>query len=349
MKRDSAALSTPKPSAPLVAGLVLAIVAILVFDLRRTTPDLALSWGALAPWVVELLGAGVGFACGVAAILGLQLVAPSARICGAQGTRTLSVEEIESSGKRLSAQLADAIGDFERHKDSTGRYAKALNQGHSRLADANDPNLIRSVTLFLLQENEKMERANTSYQRQLEDSSRQLEALRAELAHTKEQSERDALTNLYSRRYFDEALARHVAKAQRDLRDLSLIMADLDHFKAINDTHGHLIGDDLLKKFASLLVEHASDVDCVARFGGEEFAIIMPTASLHGASSLAERLRKKLESARWKKKDGDPIGLVTASFGVAQLKLNETPTSLIERADAKLYESKRAGRNRISR
>ncbi len=125
-------------------------------------------------------------------------------------------------------------------------------------------------------------------------------------------------------------------------------MADIDNFKKINDTFGHPVGDEVIKKFADLMAETTKDQGYVARYGGEEFAIVLPAMSGAQAAGIAEGIRKALETQRWGVRGGPKLGKVTASFGVSQLNDGEAPETLIEKADAKLYESKAAGRNRVS-
>ena len=265
-------------------------------------------------------------------------------------TRALCAEEAEVSGQRLNAHLGASMQALEAHTKSAGRFADSLSQGQSRLKMAQDAARVRSVAKFLAGENEKMQRANTAYQRQLTDATRQLEVLRDELTRVRSENERDALTSAYSRGHFDKTLATLVKDAHQGCVDLSLVMIDIDHFKRINDNFGHVVGDDLLQKCAQLIKYNVKGKDCLARYGGEEFAIIMPTTSLQAAAIVAEQIRQKLETTKWKAgKDGAMIGAVTASFGVAQLQQGETPQDLIERADQKLYTSKHDGRNRVSR
>ncbi len=126
-------------------------------------------------------------------------------------------------------------------------------------------------------------------------------------------------------------------------------MADIDHFKSINDRYGHPAGDEVLKWFSKILANNMKGRDTVARYGGEEFAIILPQTSLENAAMLAGQIRTQLEQQLWKKPGAaNTLLRVTASFGVAQLADGEGTSGLIQRADAKLYESKAQGRNRVA-
>ncbi|RPI30121.1 MAG: GGDEF domain-containing protein, partial [Hyphomicrobiaceae bacterium] len=129
---------------------------------------------------------------------------------------------------------------------------------------------------------------------------------------------------------------------------LCLVMGDLDNFKKVNDAFGHPIGDEILKIFATVLAENVQDAGSVARYGGEEFAVILPGAQLEDAKQLTERMRSELETKKLAiSKSGEEIGKITASFGIAQLSVGEDAEKLVQRADAKLYEAKCAGRNRV--
>lgn len=151
----------------------------------------------------------------------------------------------------------------------------------------------------------------------------------------------DDLTGLSNRRHFDVCLAASLSAARRHNLPLSVIMIDLDHFKAVNDTFGHCEGDKVLKAFADLLIELIRTEDVAARWGGEEFIIILPHTACEAAVALAERIR-----AACKKYFAAMNGL-TASFGVTQLQSSEDEDSLIRRTDDAMYRAKHEGRNRV--
>jgi diguanylate cyclase (GGDEF)-like protein len=156
----------------------------------------------------------------------------------------------------------------------------------------------------------------------------------------------DGLTQVHVKRYLLESLDKELMRARRHARDLSFLMLDIDHFKKINDVHGHLAGDYGLKEVARLIQQRIRRDEVLARYGGEEFAIVLPETNLEGARSLAEGLREKIEQSRFVFQ-GEVIR-VTISIGVAVLhESDRTSMDLIKRADEKLYEAKRAGRNRV--
>jgi diguanylate cyclase (GGDEF)-like protein len=162
------------------------------------------------------------------------------------------------------------------------------------------------------------------------------------------QAKTDPLTQLLNRREFEEQLAREVERAQRFGTPVGLVVLDLDDFKLINDRFGHLAGDGVLKAAASAIRQCTREIDQPARWGGEEFAVILPHTGLDGAARLAERLRQAIGERQIPTPDGRSVR-VTASFGVAALPgSGTTQVELTAAADDAVYRSKRAGKNRVS-
>ena len=155
----------------------------------------------------------------------------------------------------------------------------------------------------------------------------------------------DELTGLVNRRRFLDALRTEITKGQRLGARLSVVLADLDDFKLVNDGFGHHAGDDVLLEFADLLRAHGRDVDVAARLGGEEFAVLLPETGLEGASAVAERLRQSLADRRMRLGERDVT--VTASFGVAELEEGQSVDALLRAADSALYRAKERGKNRV--
>ena len=161
----------------------------------------------------------------------------------------------------------------------------------------------------------------------------------------------DELTGLFNHRRFQEVMTAEVERARRYGHELGLIMLDIDNFKSVNDAHGHLQGDMVLREVARVLRQSSRDVDEPARYGGEEMAVALPLTDLEGAYQFAERVRGRIEALELPLVDGDGFLKVTASFGVASLATADGATkgSLVAAADGALYEAKRSGKNRTVR
>lgn len=152
----------------------------------------------------------------------------------------------------------------------------------------------------------------------------------------------DNLTGIHNRMKLELLLTAEVLRSRRYNRPLSVILIDVDKFKSVNDTYGHLAGDTVLKDIARLLKENIRESDYVGRWGGEEFLVINPETSAHGASSLAEKLRKNIEEHKFQ-----IVGAKTISLGVATLQGEEWEEDMLKRADQALYRAKNGGRNRV--
>lgn len=174
----------------------------------------------------------------------------------------------------------------------------------------------------------------------------QTAALVQEHSHLVEETLMDGLTGVGNRRHFDEFIARQFGIAQTDSTDLSVLLMDADHFKRLNDTHGHPTGDRVLVEMAHAIRARAPEHALVARYGGEEFAVVLPGSDLRSAVRLAESIRKAIESTQVDTDTGQPLS-ITISIGVAtyDAKLFDDPKHLLKVADQTLYAAKAAGRN----
>ena len=166
-----------------------------------------------------------------------------------------------------------------------------------------------------------------------------------DLEQTRRMANTDGLTGLYNHRHLQERLQQEIERAERYDRPLSVIMADLDRFKDFNDAFGHPRGDELLIAVASTLRQLSRASDILARYGGEEFTLVLPETSAEDALVLAERVRQCVEALEQASRAGGPT--VTLSIGVASHARGDSKESLIETADAALYQAKRAGRNQV--
>jgi diguanylate cyclase (GGDEF)-like protein len=193
-----------------------------------------------------------------------------------------------------------------------------------------------------IDEMELVARLNVHYR--LARTIRELEVSKKALA---EQATTDSLTKLKNRRAFFENGAKALAMARRYVSDLSVLLLDIDHFKKINDTYGHAVGDDALIVVAQILIEMSRTEDTVARIGGEEFALLLPDTNRLGTAVLAERIRSAIEREQFI--TGDKIVPITVSIGIATFGVDPADSidQLLGVADNRLYLAKNAGRNRI--
>lgn len=197
-------------------------------------------------------------------------------------------------------------------------------------------NIINKMTRELRDYHERLEYTVTELQMEATERKAAIKELEM-LAVT------DPLTTLINRRKFNELLSYEIERNQRYQADLSLIMCDIDHFKQINDSFGHDIGDQALKVFTDKIKKNIREVDIFARWGGEEFMILMPNIKINDANTKAEKLRQIIEGTNIQLVDS-----LTASFGVTNFNKGDTIESFLKRADAALYQAKEKGRNTVA-
>ena len=192
----------------------------------------------------------------------------------------------------------------------------------------------------LRQGEQALQAANQRLRRQLDD-------IRTLESRLREQADRDPLTGVYNRRYFDAAMARELANCRRERLPLGLLLIDIDHFKQVNDTHGHQAGDAVLDRLAQLRRDHARAADVICRYGGEEFLLLLPGMPQAAAVARAEACREAFSRVRVAF-DGAQVS-ATLSIGVACAAPDgtESPAQLLRHADQALYRAKAAGRNRV--
>lgn len=218
-----------------------------------------------------------------------------------------------------------------------------------------DPGDIKPYSQMLQEANDELGKLNLSYEQlvlELKESKEKAEKFANELRNANDKLEklafRDGLTNLYNHRYFQEILAKEIARVERYGHPLALLIFDIDHFKRVNDTHGHPAGDQVLVNMAQAISKAVRPSDIIARYGGEEFAVILPETNISGMKVFAERLRRCVAGLTTEAA-GASIK-VTISCGGAHYSPGDTvsPSSLINVADRALYMSKNNGRNRVT-
>lgn len=245
--------------------------------------------------------------------------------------------------------VASVLQQLAASGGQANHFGNVLEAYNERLSKDLSNGEFRQLVNEFMGETRDMLAANRQLEQQLQKTNLELDELREQLETARHEASTDALTGLANRKAFDNALQEHSAVANDSRRELCLIMADIDRFKHFNDSHGHLIGDKLLRFVANILKDSLKGQDLVARFGGEEFAILLPNTPLRGALAVAESLRARVQSQRLRRTDTrQPIGGVTLSLGIATFRYGEALESFLARADTALYQSKRLGRNRVT-
>lgn len=296
------------------------------------------------PMAIAVL-AGIVSVCFVAFLIGAWQFLTGNEIRRKKENDAVS-SRIEKVGQELDDEVLVLLGLLKKHIDFSSLHSEALAKVNKTLPSLTTADQIRVVVQRLINENSKIRSEVDVLNARLQQSQSQIEKLRSSLSESQNLGMLDAVTHLKNRHWLEANLPREVKAASELNESLCLIMADVDHFKKINDTFGHTVGDEILRRFGELLSKNIKGRDTAVRYGGEEFVVVLPQTQIEGADNLGEQIRSELQHKKWMHhKTGKPIGMVTASFGIAQLRPGDGPDSLIERADAKLYEAKAAGRN----
>jgi diguanylate cyclase len=259
-------------------------------------------------------------------------------------TEEFTAWELRQSVEAMLIELSQSLQDT---RSETTSFKETMDSCVDDLAKVEKEGLslkeVMALVRNLVKDTQSIRRSTITFNAALTEAQKEIEALRSQLEQSQQDALYDALTGLYNRRYFDEELASQSLKP-----NLCLMLVDLDHFKKINDKYGHVMGDLVLKATAKKLQATCRNGAQAFRFGGEEFAIIVPNSNLAKARSMAESMRKAIEKIVMKDKSTSEIlGDIAASIGVAELTCGMNPLALIEKADKQLYEAKRLGRNRV--
>jgi diguanylate cyclase len=247
------------------------------------------------------------------------------------------MDEIE----QVMAMIGAAAG-------SASSYTQNLAHVSQNLGGDTDDAGVRSIVESLVTATREMEQNNQALEARLSASKQEIDQLQEHLDTVRTESLTDPLTSLANRKSFDDALLRVIGESRARNETLCLLLTDVDHFKKFNDTYGHLTGDQVLRLVALSVKQNVKGQDIAARYGGEEFAIVLPNTALRSAITVGDHIRRAVMAKElMKRSTGEHLGRVTISVGVASLRPDDTPQTLIERADSCLYAAKRAGRNRV--
>jgi len=258
----------------------------------------------------------------------------------------------EHSAQQVTAGFQRVLSDISETAAQAGnqanRFGNALEEWSEILATEPGP-AIGQQAAGILADTRQMQSAIATLNTRLEKSQGEIERLQQEVVRAREDALSDGLTGLANRRSFDLALTHCLAEAAAHSTGPSLLLADIDHFKKINDSYGHLFGDKVIRTIAQILKDNVKGQDLAARYGGEEFVILLPDTPLDGARSVAEKIRRTIAGCRiLRGNDNDFADAVSISIGVAHYRGGESANDFIARADGALYASKQQGRNRVT-
>lgn len=254
----------------------------------------------------------------------------------------------EAINREFEQELASVLKLIDSGVNSSDQFEATLTQIGNGISEKASTDPIDGILLRLIEENRRMAEHSQKLNNGLRESRNQIQKLNQELEDVRSQCMRDPLTKIANRRAFDTRLAMETASTESTDEDLCLVIADIDHFKQVNDTYGHRIGDEVLKLFASLITDNIKGQDMVARYGGEEFAIILPKTDIMAAYKLVDHIRDQFFRLHLVLKPSNrKLGSISASFGIAAYHPGMSAVGLIEQADRLLYLAKRNGRNRV--
>jgi diguanylate cyclase len=275
--------------------------------------------------------------------------ADSEALAAAYLARAKLNDEIRDAGDQLSRELANVHKAIETAKKSSAAYGKTLAGATRDLASPSEAAALKRLVDTLSEATHRAEKQNGALEKKLRDSTLEVDRLKQHLEQVRRDAMTDALTHLANRKAFDESLERAWTEAQRTGAPVTLALIDIDHFKRFNDTWGHQTGDQVLRYVASVIGRLAEPPRLAARYGGEEFAFLCPAEGAARVVHSLEAMREEIGGRMLKRRStNEELGAVTISAGYAQLQPGESIAGFIERADAALYASKRAGRNRVT-
>ena len=257
-------------------------------------------------------------------------------------------DKFDEIGNGLNLLVHQTLDSIQQTENSANNSATKFSDQSKKLANVSDVSEVKDIVQGLIAETKQLANASSGLKNQLNDTNQEIAQLRTDLEKMKEAAQTDALTGLLNRRAFDLEMAALIAKSEQCAQKTFLLLLDLDHFKRINDTCGHLVGDKVLRYTAKLLQQFVKGDDMAARYGGEEMAILLRNVDEPQATKVANDIREALAKSRLQRKDnGESIGQVTVSIGLSAVKVGDNAETLIERADTALYKAKEAGRNLV--
>ncbi len=258
------------------------------------------------------------------------------------------MEKLDSHVTDINQILFQTLQGIGTASNDFDAYGKLLEKQISQLDLKPEMSSFRVIAANLLQATKQTQQVSHRLKDQLEASNQEINKLQDELDEARLEACTDALTGLYNRKALDSKLDQLLDQEVNLDTPLSILMVDIDHFKKFNDTYGHLIGDEVIRRVGATLKQHTSEAGIAARYGGEEFIVVMPNTNIEQALDLANIIHEAVAKiALVKRKSRERLPGVTISVGAASMKQGEARDDLLERADQALYIAKSSGRNQV--
>ncbi|MEN8179955.1 MAG: GGDEF domain-containing protein [Pseudomonadota bacterium] len=258
------------------------------------------------------------------------------------------MEKLDNHVTDINQILFNTLQGIGTASNDIDDYGKLLETQIDQLNEKPEMNSFRVIAANLLQATKQTQQVSNRLKDQLEESNHEMTKLQSELDDARREASTDAMTGLYNRKALNCKLDQLLEQDVDAAAPLSVLMLDIDHFKKFNDTYGHLIGDEVIRRVAYTLKQYTSDESIAARYGGEEFVLVMPNTDIEQALELANSIHKAVaQISLIKRKTREKLPGITISMGAASMKQGEERDDLLDRADQALYFAKSSGRNQI--
>lgn len=260
----------------------------------------------------------------------------------------ISSEELQRLREELQSMVTTLFRNVDEFVGESDGYGEMLLESVENMSKAESVHEINDIVASIVKKTKTFGEKSKAVSSNLDSVQTELADLKKTLTALQEEIRHDTLTGIPNRKAFDETIERQLSLANRQKRTFSVLMVDIDFFKRVNDTYGHLIGDEVLQFVAQSIEARLRKEDMVSRFGGEEFVVILPETNREGAVLVAEQLRSHFSHTHMKREIAQTkVGKVTISIGVTEYRPKETLKDLLTRADYALYSAKENGRDQV--
>ena len=253
---------------------------------------------------------------------------------------------LEEAGQSIQKELVKIVKTLKDSGDNTSEYSSSLTGHMDNLENLEAGSEISAILQQILADTRRMQERSQQMEADLKASSQEIQKLQSSLEAVRQENMTDMLTNIGNRKCFEDKLEHAFKDCESNQSGMSLLIADVDHFKKFNDTWGHQVGDQVLKAVAHVMKLRIGEKGTPARFGGEEFCVVLPNTEIGEAIELADAIREAVSQRSMKRKStGERIGKITVSLGVSEFHAGDSKSDIIARADNALYLAKKSGRN----